>query len=123
MKTMLKFVVAAVLCAVVLMGVMSRVAKAQFDPEVKIYLYENGVRVGEIYVPDRAPEQTEYVEHWVLYPNYMYPGPQYIGTLDIVPSPTERPYASESDFFSHVPFAKGSKYIRVTCQEYSTLPR
>jgi hypothetical protein len=34
----------------------------------------------------------------------------------------EKPYASESDFFQRVPFAAGSKYIRVLAQEYPYLP-
>jgi len=112
----------AVALAVTLAGIMPPVAKAQLDPGDKFYLYENGMRVGEVYVPDRAQGQTEYLEHWVLYPGYMYPGPRFIGTLQIVPSPMEKPYASESDFFQRVPFAAGSKYIRVLAQEYPYLP-
>ena len=122
MRNMRKFLFTAVAIAVMLTGIMPPAAKAQLDVGSRFYLYENGVRVGEIYVPDRAEGQSEYLEHWVLYPNYMYPGPRFIGALQIVPSPTEKPYASESDFFRNVPFAPGSKYIRVLAQEYSYLP-
>jgi len=127
MKKMRKYLLAGLGLAVVLTGLSRHVAQAQVDPEVKIYLVEKGStgvdqRVGEIYVHDREPGQTQYVEDWVLYPNYQYPGPNYLGMLNITPSPMERPYASQADYFQNVPFAKGSKYIRVTAQEFSSLP-
>jgi hypothetical protein len=85
-------------------------------------LYEGDSRVGEVFVPQRDPAETRYVEHWVLYPNYRYPGPRYLGALRVVVSTSEAPYASEDDFFRNVPFAKGSKYVRVNCQESPALP-
>ena len=122
MRTILKVALPALVFAILLGTVKPPAAKAQIGPDVKVYLYENGVRVGEIYVPDRAADQSQYLEHWVLYPNYMYPGPKFIGALEIVPSPTEPPYASEQDFFRRVPFGPGYKYIRVTAQESTSLP-
>ena len=101
-----KLLIPAVMALLILTGLLSQNARAQIDPQ-RIYFYENGIRVGEVYVPDRAPGQAEYLEHWVLYPNYLYPGPRFIGALQIVPS-SEKPYASESEFFRTVPFAKGS---------------
>jgi hypothetical protein len=122
MKKMMMFLLPALMLALVLTGLMPHAAKAQVNPGLRYYLYENGIRAGEIYFPDRAPSQTNYVEDWVLYPNYLYPGPQFIGPLQIVPTPSEAPYASESDFFQKVPFEKGSKYIRVTAEEHTSLP-
>ena len=123
MKKTTKFMIPAGLLALVLAGLSPRPATAQLDPGYfRTYVYENGVRVGEIYVPEQAVGQAQHEEDWVLYPNYVYPGPQFIGALQIVPSPTEQPYLSESDFFSRVPFAKGSKFIRVTAQENTSLP-
>ena len=121
MKKTMQYLLPAAMFAIVLAGVLSHTAKAQIDP-IKIFLYENGVRVGEVYVPDRAAGQTTYVEDWVLYPNYLYPGPRFLGALQIVPDAFSPPYASEADFFSRVPFAAGSKYVRVTAQEYTSLP-
>ena len=122
MKKKMKFLFAAMMFAIVLAGVLSHVAEAQLDPGVKYYVYENGVRVAEIHVIDRPPDATQYVEDWVLYPNYLYPGPRFIGALQIIPSQTERPYASESDFLHNVPFTHGSKLVRVTAQEFTSLP-
>lgn len=118
----MKLLLPAAMLALALAGILTDAVKAQVDPGVRLYLYENGIRVGEIYAPDRTAGAIEYVEDWVLYPNYLYPGPQFIGALQIVPSPTERPYASEADFFQRVPFAAGSKYIRVFAQEATSLP-
>jgi hypothetical protein len=87
-----------------------------------IYLYENGIRTGEVYVPDRVDGQTQYTEHWVLYPNYLYPGPKFLGPMQVVPVTTEKPYASDAEFFKNVPFAKGSKYVRVDAEEFTSLP-
>ena len=76
-----------------------------------------------VYVVDRAPNQTVYEEDWVLYPNYQYPGPRFMGMMSVVPSPMEQPYASQSDFFRTVPFAAGSKFVRVTAEEFTSLPK
>src|SRR5215813_1200922 len=118
----IRLLLLSLLLAASLFTIFSVPGEAQIDPSNRIYLFENGIRVGEVYVPERAEGQTEYVEHWVLYPNYLYPGPRFIGTLQIVPTPSEQPYEGETDFFKRVPFEKGSKYIRVTAQESATLP-
>ncbi len=122
MKKTMKFLLPAMMFTIVLAGVLSHVAKAQLDPGDRFYAYENGIRVAEIHVLDRPPDATQYVEDWVLYPNYLYPGPRFIGALQIIPSPTERPYASESDFLRNVPFPHGSKLVRVSAQEFTSLP-
>src|SRR5262245_23415562 len=112
-----------ILIGVAVLGLaLSCLLLAQLDSGNRFYLYENGARVGEIYVEDRVEGQTHYVEHWVLSPNYQYPGPKFIGKLEIIPSPTEKPYANADDFFRNVPFERGSKYIRVTADEFSELP-
>ena len=99
----------------------------QLDPEggkvgASFDLYESGNKVGEIYVPGRLPGTTHYVEHGVLFPGYVYPGPKSLVTLKIVPKLTS-PYADENDFFRRVRFDSGSKYIRVTADEFSQMPR
>ena len=118
MKKIIVFAIPALIAAIFGFGIV----RAQVNPDVKVYLVENGANVGEIYVPERAPDATEYYEHWVLSPNYQYPGPKFMGKMQVTPSPTERPYASEADFFRNVPFPAGSKYVRVFAQEYSALP-
>lgn len=84
-------------------------------------LYESSNKVGEVYVPARDPNVTHYVEHWVLYPNYVYPGPKSLATLKVVPL-SASPYQDETAFFKRVRFSAGSKYIRVTADEFNQLP-
>ena len=73
---------------VVLLVLLSRATTAQFDPGLKIYLYQNGVLVGEVFAPDRPAGATVYTEHWVLYKTYRYPGPLFVGELLVAPMPS-----------------------------------
>lgn len=84
-------------------------------------LYESGNKVGEVFVPYRPAGATHYVEHWVMFPNYVYPSPKSLATLDIVPQATSA-YRDENDFFKRVPFARGAKYARVDSEEFDYLP-
>lgn len=122
MNKAVTFFVPAALLALVIAGTAPRPANAQLDPGIRTLLYENGIQVGEIYVPERAAGQTQYDEEWVLYPNYRYPGPGFIGSLEIVASPTEKAYESLSDFLQRAPFPKGSKHVHVMSQEHDSFP-
>ena len=108
--------------AVVMVLTVAGTALAQLDPGIKFHLFENGIPVGEVYVPERAPSATSYVEHWVLYPGYRYPGPNFVGELLVAPIPSVRPYASDAEFFRRAPFPEGSTYIEVRADEYDVLP-
>lgn len=103
--------------AVILLAVVSRVVTAQIDPGYKVYLMEDGVRVGEVFVPERAANAITYDEHWVLYSKYKYPGPDNLRGLIIKAEPSEKPYADVNDFFRRVPWDKKSKYIHVRATE------
>jgi hypothetical protein len=110
----------ALICGlVVLAGWLGKMVFAQIDPGLKIYLLEDGVRVGEVYVPPRASTAIQYQEHWVLYNKYRYPGPSYLKGLVVQASPPEMPYASLEDFYRRVPWGPKSKYIVVTATESS----
>jgi hypothetical protein len=84
-------------------------------------IYQREMKVGEIYVHWRQPEAARYDEHWVLFPEYVYPGPKNLEPVRIVPR-AKSPYASAEDFFRRVEFVRGSKYIRVIADEYDQLP-
>lgn len=113
-----KLIVGAILLTVVFSGV----ALAQLDPGIKIHLYENGSLVGEVFVPERGTGDLAYTEHWVLYKNYQYPGPRFVGELLVAPVPSVRPYADTAEFFRNAPFPEGSKYVEVQAVEYDFLP-
>lgn len=109
-----------------LLLVIVAVCSAQLDPHgpnlgASFDLYEAGNKVGEIYVPGREPGVSHYLEHWVLFPNYVYPGPRNLTTLQIIPKATS-PYMDEADFFRRVAFGRGSRYVRVTADEFTQLP-
>lgn len=93
-------------------------ARAQLDPG-NFELYQDGVKVGEVFVPDRAERARAYVEHWVLWPGYVNPGPR-SGSTEI--RPVALRYADTPDFFQRVHFPEGSRYVRIGALESSRLP-
>lgn len=116
-----------ILAVLALMGVLASLGLAQLNPDTRsLLLYESGLRVGEIYVPERAPAATHYLEHWVLYKNYLYPGPNFIGELLVSPlaggTSEQNVYRDEADFFRRATFPAGSKYVKVTVDEFTSIP-
>jgi hypothetical protein len=102
---------------ILLLAGLASAVTAQVDPGLRVYLYDRDLRVGEVFVPERAPGASHYEEHWVLYKNYEYPGPNNLRGLVIKAESSETPYRNADDFFARVPFRKGSKYIHVTATE------
>jgi hypothetical protein len=100
-------------------------AFGQLDPGMS-RIIQNGVQVGEVYVPPRA-SQGLYAEHWILYPNYVYPSPSNGVKTEIVPiadgDPSNPNYKSEADFFARAPFGPGYRYVVVTCNDSTRFPR
>jgi hypothetical protein len=92
---------------------------AQLDPG-NFEIRQNGRRVGEIFVPDRAPGSNTYVEHWVLSADYTYPSPKSAVRTRITAS--RQHYASEKDFFARVLWSPGSRYVRIDASESDRLP-
>ena len=111
-----------VVAALLITAAFAGSAIAQLDPSFKFNLYENGAHVGEAFVPERPLDAVAYTEHWILYKNYQYPGPRFIGALLIAPMPSMAPYADETEFFRTAPFPEGSTYIKVDSVEYDALP-
>jgi hypothetical protein len=92
----------------------------QIDPGV-FQIFQNGALVGEIYVPARATDATEYAEHWILYPNYVYPSPANGIKNEIVPV-LRQVYTSEADFYRRAPFGPGYRYVHTACSDTAMLP-
>jgi hypothetical protein len=84
-------------------------------------IFQNGVLVGEIYVPSRTADTPQYAEHWILYPNYVYPSPANGVKDEVVPFPRQV-YTSEADFYRRAPFGPGYRYVRTACSDTTTLP-
>jgi len=85
-------------------------------------IIQNGIRVGEIYVPERNPKATQYVEHWVLYNSYVYPSPDQSHLKTEIRVEKQIGYESEADFFARVSWVPGYRYVRVDCTEFDKLP-
>jgi hypothetical protein len=94
-------------------------AQAQIDPG-NFDIFQNGRKVGEIFVPARAAGQTNYVEHWVLFSDYVYPDSGL--SLKTKIKASRRTYTSEEDFFARVPWGPGFRYVRVDATDTDTLP-
>jgi hypothetical protein len=95
---------------------------AQLDPSGIYDILQNGIRVGEVYVPERDPRATQYVEHWVLYNSYVYPSKDTPELKTEIRLAQKSNYESEADFFARVPFGPGFRYVRADCTDTDQLP-
>ena len=108
----------AVFCAVCAL-MLALPASAQLDPG-NFEIFQNGRIVGEIFVPARTSGQTKYVEHWVLFSEYKYPGGKLSAQIVIKSSP--RSYPSLEDFLARVPWGSGYRYVRIEATDTDKLP-
>jgi hypothetical protein len=116
-----KRIVAALFCATLAVAItVTTSLQAQFpiDARSAFGIYQDGVLVGELMRVDEDPEK--YVEHWVLYPDYVYPSERNGVVTEIVPGAI--PYDGLDDFFRNVPFEEGSRYVEATCADGTHLP-
>jgi hypothetical protein len=97
-------------------------ASAQLDPTGGYDIFQNGIRVGEIYVPERDPGSIYYVEHWVLYNSYVYPSKDMPELKTEIRLAQKSNYESEADFFARAPFGPGYRYVRADCTDTDRLP-
>jgi hypothetical protein len=108
---------AALAAAAVLLGTSSAPAQMPVDAS-SVAIRQHGHVVGEIY---REGDQTDhYVEHWVLFPDYIYPSG--VNQVETTLVPGHHAYANAADFLAHVPFEKGSRYVDVDCDDGVSIP-
>lgn len=120
LKMMLSFMVIAFV-ALTIARASVITPHAQLVPQCFDVL-QNGIKVGEVYVPERDPKATQYVEHWVLFNSYVYPSKdQSDWTMEIRVAQRSN-YESEADFFARVPWGPGFRYVRADCAESDRLP-
>ena len=95
------------------------IAPVQVDP-VNHDIFQDGKKVGEIYVPDREPGATNYIEHWVLFSDYIYPN----RNLPVVTTIKASRFhdASAEQFFARVEWGPGFRYVRVEAFDTDKLP-
>ena len=99
-------------------------AHPQLDPSIHdiFQLNELGImeKRGEIFVPRREPGAISYVEHWVLFENYVYPSAE--NRVVTIIRPSQRKLMTEEEFFARIPNRPGVRYVRVECSETVMLP-
>jgi len=63
---------------------------------------------------------TNYVEHWVLFPGYVYPSAKngVVTELHVVP----HALSGEEEFLATVDFGEGYRYVRVECHDTTSIP-
>ena len=104
-----------------MLGLHPRAGHAQLDVGNRAFdIYQREVKVGEIYRGEDASGSEKYVEHWVLFDNYVYPSERNGIATELRPGGTE--YRDTSDFLARVPWEKGYRYVRVDCNDTATLP-
>jgi hypothetical protein len=107
------------LVAVVGTFAIARSAPTQLDGG-QFEIFQNGSKAGEIFVPARHPDEANYVEHWVLFSNYTYPGKD--AELVTTIRAARRTYTSEAEFFARVPWGPGFRYVKVDSTDTDRLP-
>src|SRR5512143_470418 len=102
MRRFVRFAPAVGILAVVMTFTVPRVSKDQVpvDPDHAIGIFQEGVLRGEVMRVDG--DDRSYVEHWVLYPDYVYPGARNRVKTELVPAVKQ--YRDLDDFFARVPF-------------------
>jgi hypothetical protein len=121
----------AVCCGLALRGSQAATASRRAAPLLRApmqipidpdKIFQKGIQVGEIYAPGNDPKATQYVEHWVLYDNYVYPGPAHPELATTIKAAPESDYENEADFFARVKWGPGFRYVRVDCIDTDKLP-
>jgi hypothetical protein len=114
----------AVLCLLLALLAICTPAFAQLDYDT-YDIYQGGVLVGTIYVPERSTDQATaqsvYAEYWILFPNYIYPSEKNPVTTQIAPA-TGYHYTSVQDFFTKAPWGAGCRFVNVIAVDSSVLP-
>lgn len=121
-----RWIVSVFVFAAALGGLLSRrgTARAQIDPQrqsLALYEARQGampVLVGEVYREGADP--SRYTEHWVLYPNYVYPSERTDHAVSLQVGHAE--YRDAADFLGRVSFERGSRYVRVACVDSAERP-
>ncbi len=108
---------AALAAAAVLVGASNAPAQLPVDPS-SVAIRQHGHVVGEIYREGDQPDH--YVEHWVLFPDYVYPSG--VNQVETTLVPGHHAYENAADFLAHVPFENGSRSVKVDCNDGESIP-
>jgi hypothetical protein len=109
-----------VLCVLLASLCVLTPAFAQLDYDT-CDIYQGGVLVGTIYVPERGADTSVYAEYWIMSNRYVYPSEKTPVTTQITPS-TGYHYISLTDFLTKAPWGDGYHYVTVVAFDRTTRP-
>lgn len=112
LSRILRYLTASLSLALLLLPALAR---AQLEVGV-MGIYQNGKEVGRIYVPNRGAKDETYVEHWVLFPGYVYPSKHRPG-LETLIVPLEESAESLADFKKNQAAQPGVRFVEVLSHE------
>ncbi len=115
MKPLKNFYAFLAACLSLILLLSPSISRAQMEVGV-MGVYQNGKEVGRIYVPPRNAKDNTYVEHWVLYPGYLYPGKKRPGFETLI-VPLHESFSSLSAFKNSLVLEPGSRIIEVLSHE------
>jgi hypothetical protein len=120
MRKLIRLLPAVAILTGAMVFVAPRASQAQcpVEPDYALGIFQEGVLRGEVMRVDG--DDSNYVEHWVLYPDYVYPSARNRVATQILPG--IKRYAGLEDFFARVPFEKGARYVKVICEDGTVLP-
>ena len=84
-------------------------------------IFQNGVDVGVIYVPERGPDSSVYTEYWIMSNRYQYPSERNQVATEIKHS-TRFHFTSLEDFLTNAPWGDGFHYVTVVAFDRTTKP-
>jgi hypothetical protein len=93
--------------------------RTQLTPDIHD-VFQDGVWAGIIFVPAYEEGAVNYVEHWVLFDNFIYVGK--VPTMRTTIVLSQLKFENENDFFARVPWGPGYRYVRVDCTDTDRLP-
>jgi hypothetical protein len=115
MKVIKKF---SFILALFLFGLMiNQSVNAQLKPGSAYVLDKQGNIVGMVYIPEKK-DLKNYVEHWILFPDYVYPGDKNFDATLTVELTRDFKYDNLADFIDDNFCEKGCRYIEVKSVEY-----
>lgn len=84
-------------------------------------IYQNGMLVGVIYVPQRGADPSVYAEYWIMSNKYQYPSEENQVTTEIRHARGYH-YTSLADFLEKAPWGDGYHYVVVTAFDRTSKP-
>lgn len=113
---MKKIIIAIIIGTMIVCSVNN--AQAQIGDGVFL-VYQNNKHVGVIYTLSRDEDESEFVEYWYLFKDYVYSGKD--ADVSMVLEPSTNKYSSLEEFIAEMREEyPGGRYLLVKVNDYKT---